>query len=159
MAKINSYEDFKNILTYLYNKNPDKYSSLYLYEKESNKKDVIYTKTDELSYNNKIKYNVITIEDGKVLIDDTNLYLLPLLKSAETDSPNSETSVYDKGISAYIDIDLLIANICIAFGIKLDANFSSINERDYNNMRDIVIKFYDEDNRPPENNSVCSKNT
>lgn len=154
MAKINSYEDFKNILTYLYNKTPDKYASLYLYEKESNKKDVIYTKTDELSYNNKIKYNVITIEDGKVLIDDTNLYLLPLLKSAVTDSPNSETSVYDKGISAYIDIDLLIANICIAFGIKLDANFSSINERDYNNMRDIVIQFYDEDNRPPENNSV-----
>ena len=146
MANKITFEEFKNILDYIEQRQPDNYSSLYLYVNE-------YTKNAKVFKHRVDEEEVRTIADAVViqqslqLVDSEHRYELPVIRdslwaTSQGKEPKDPVKVYDSMLSGYANAEKVMYTICRAYGVILDENFKYMDTVAYNNLLRIIASFY-----------------
>ncbi len=141
-----TFDEFKNILDYIEQRQPDNYSSLYLYVNE-------YTKNAKVFKHKVDEETVRTIADAVVmqqsvqLVDSQHRYELPVIRDSLWSNeygkePKDPVKVYDAMLSGYANAEKVMYAICRAYGVILDENFKYIDTVEYNNLLRIIASFY-----------------
>lgn len=146
MANKITFEEFKNILDYIEQRQPDDYSSLYLYVNEYMQNAKVFKhKVDEEEV--RTIADAVVIQQSVQLVDSEHRYELPVVRdsqwaNSQGKEPKDPIKVYDAMLSGYANAEKVMYAICRAYGVILDENFKYIDTNEYNNILRIIASFY-----------------
>lgn len=150
---LSNVTQLKEVLDAIYNKSldPDIYDGddlggIRLYYNEETRLATIFR------YNEDGKETIIAIFDPETFpyTDQSEEYYYNCKAIQSSSISGSETSVFTRGLGAYLDIKVFIRN-CLAFlGVSTTSNFDELNPGLYNDMVNIVNKYTGELNNNVE---------
>ena len=146
MAQKLTFQELKDILDYLSERQPDSYSSLLLYVNEINEKGTIFkTRLDDDT--KKLLLDSIVIQQTTQLISAEQVYKLPVVRNSEWSGSGHTTSsavnVRDRGLAGYANIEEVLDTICKAFGVTLSEDIKFAHPNIYNDLVGRVARYYE----------------
>lgn len=108
--------------------------SLRLYYNEISRTATIFKRVDEDT-----EYVVCTFNPESVFTSQQETYLCKVMKNVVA---NTETLANDVALGAYVDLKTLLRNICASLGVNLASNFDELNPQLYEDMVNIIKKWY-----------------
>lgn len=141
-SNLKTAQDLLNILDAIYEKSSrESYTPMRLYIDTKSKTSKIFLYQE----NNKLLYSAILDPEGFVI--DSNTFLVRTYQNCVATSVESTGMVYDSGVGAYVDVDLLIKNISACLGVAISDNIQTDSPTIYNDLKSIILNYYTEDSR------------
>lgn len=139
---ITTAQDLKDVLDAIYNNNSqyDTYQNLALYYNDISRTATIFAVDDEDA--EVPTKNVVAVFNPENVVTLDNSFFVTIMKSAIVNISTEETSVYDFALGAYVSVDTLLKNICVALGVSLTDAFSEANAGLYEDMSNIIRNEY-----------------
>lgn len=152
-SNIKTPEDLLNILDAIFsNQTTEKYNPMRLYIDAKTKTAKIFMHQET---KNKVLYSAVLDPEGFIIGDDN--FLVRTYQSCIAPNVGGVGTVYDVGVGAYVDIDLLVKNISKCLGVKLSDDIATKSPSIYNDLVNIILSYYTEETRLQNNFPVLIK--